>query len=117
MLERQVEARDPEAVRLAFALYSVMDGAAMEDLDIMLGKLIRIDAALFLRELSRRSDRTKYLEGLLGNQGEELVDRIRAKCLETKLRITALERVSDSDLRQLRDECLHLLRNDLGHCE
>ncbi len=38
MLERQVISRDPDAVKLAFKLRTIADGAFAEDLDIVLGR-------------------------------------------------------------------------------
>jgi hypothetical protein len=117
MLSRQVEARDRDAVRLAFALFSVTDGgAASEDLDIMLGKLIRIDPKLFLAELSTYNNRVpetllvRYpnwrMDGLLGNCGEEYVDLFNANCLELNRRAQALRSVTDPTLSNIKAICL-----------
>jgi len=107
ILERQVISGDAEAVRLAFRLFSIADGAYSEDLDILLGKLIRINPRLFLKELLGNKERAGRfsLDGLLGNEGEEYVDLIMAQCLENRLRRAALQSVSDYPLRQIRDEC------------
>ena len=50
LLEVQVVSRDTKAVQLAFRLLSGATGHIAERLDIMLGRLIRIDAALLLTE-------------------------------------------------------------------
>ena len=114
MLGRQVEARDPEAVRLAFDLYVVTDGATEEQLDIMLGKLIRIDPTLFLSELKQKEQRIGALGGLpTGNLGEEYVDRMRAQCLEMRLRVTSLERVHEPALRTVKTRCIEALNYDI----
>src|SRR4029078_9447151 len=49
LLEVEVLSREPEAVRLAFRFRATADGHVGELLDIMLGRLIRSDAPLFLR--------------------------------------------------------------------
>ena len=114
MLGRQVEARDPEAVRLAIDLYVVTDGATEEQLDIMLGKLIRIDPTLFLSELKQKEQRIGALGGLpTGNLGEEYVDRMRAQCLEMRLRVTSLERVHEPALRTVKTRCIEALNYDI----
>jgi hypothetical protein len=110
MLARQVEARDPSAVRLAFAAERYMgSGDIGERLDIMLGEVIRIDPRLFLNELQRSG----YVPdaGLVGNTGEEYVDRQRADCRELQLRMAALERVTDSKLRAARQGAIQALKS------
>ncbi|MGO9017487.1 MAG: hypothetical protein ACLQVJ_03955 [Syntrophobacteraceae bacterium] len=107
LLERQAISGDAEAVRLAFRLFSIANAAYTEDLEILLGKLIRINPRLFLKELAGNKERAGRfsLGGLLGNKGEEYVDLIMAQCLENRLRRAALQSVSDYPLRQIRDEC------------
>ena len=103
MLQRQVEARDSEAVGLAFDLEAVTDGDLSERLDIMLGKLIRIDPRLFLVEVSRREQRVQqHIAGGSGaNLGPEYVDLFRASCRELRLRILSLHGVTDPALRDV----------------
>jgi hypothetical protein len=109
ILERQVISGDAESVRLAFRLFSITDSAYTEELDILLGKLIRINPKLFLRELVANQDLIGTLEGLLGNEGEEYVDRLKAQCLENRLRQKALQSVTNPSLRRKRDDCVNEL--------
>ena len=109
LLEVQVLSRDLEAVRLAFRLRAGADGHAAEMLDIMLGRLIRIDAAMFLRELKSAGVVASHLESLVGNFGPEYVDRADAYAYEAAQRVAALRKVSDGDLKALRDQCVALL--------
>jgi hypothetical protein len=117
MLQRQVEARDRQATRLAFRLMTITDGASSEALDIMLGKLIRIDPKLFLEEL-RKSNYIKIgqyrFDGLVGNEGEEFVDKEQAQCLEQRLRIESLSKIKDTNLLPLRDICISTLNDSLN---
>jgi hypothetical protein len=117
MLQRQVEARDRQATRLAFRLMTITDGASSEALDIMLGKLIRIDPKLFLEEL-RKSNYIKIgqyrFDGLVGNEGEEFVDKELAQCLEQRLRIESLSKIKDNNLLPLRDICISTLNDSLN---
>jgi len=108
LLERQVISGDAEAVRLAYRLFSITDSAYTEELDVLLGKLIRINPRLFLSEL-RENQKLVGLGGLLGNHGDEYVDLIRAQCLENRLRWKALKSVTDSSLLRKRDECIREL--------
>ena len=113
MLKRQVYAGDRNAVRVAFRLMRISDGEFSEWLDIILGSLIRIDARLFLQELKAHRAEVSELSSLVGNLGEEFVDKIAAHNLEMELRIQALSRVDDDALSAIRDECVAALRNDI----
>lgn len=108
LFELQVLARDPEAVRLAFRLRKKQDGHIAEMLDIMLGRLIRIDAPLFLRELQRAAPVTRP-DSLVSNLGPEYVDRSSAQSYEISRRIEALRAVSDPRLREVRGWCIEEL--------
>ena len=109
ILAVQVISADREAVRLAFRLYSESDGHYSETLDIMLGRLIRIDPVLFLQELVA-SRRVKRLDSLLGNLGPQFVDRFQAGEYETEERTKALQSVQAPELRRVRDECVLVLQ-------
>ncbi len=106
MLERQVVSRNREAVRLAFRLHSIADGHLTEELNIMLGTLIRIDPKLFLEELSLAAPDKNLWDDLLGNLGPAYVDRFKARALEMELRIKALRSVEDASLIKIRNKCI-----------
>jgi hypothetical protein len=106
MLERQVISRDPNAIKLAFRLKAIADGAFAEDLDVLLGQLIRIDPALFLRQLKNAKVQNGRVDALVGNYGDIYADKVEAQRLETKERIRALETVSDSALKEIQNKCL-----------
>lgn len=114
VLERQIKARQKESVRLAFRLMSISDGTMSEDLDIMLGKLIRMDPRLFLQELQRQDTSEDAIEGLLANLGEDLVDDQKKDCAELKKRNKALQSVKDQTLLVTRDRCLSVLKRILS---
>jgi hypothetical protein len=106
MLERQAISRDPYAVKLAFSLKTIADGAFVEDLDVMLGQLIRIDPSLFLRQLSQSQTANTRLNGVVGKLGEIYVDNSKAQLLDISKRIEALQQVSDPQLVTIRDNCV-----------
>ena len=110
MLDRQVISRDRSAVRLAFQLKAIADGAFAEELDIILGKLIRIDPLLFLEELNNTRVTPISFSHLVGNAGPIFVDRQEARCFENRLRIEALETVNKKQLSGLRDKCIMFLK-------
>ncbi|ANM30001.1 hypothetical protein ABI59_11110 [Acidobacteria bacterium Mor1] len=109
MLEVQVLSSDSEAVALAFRLRRQSDGHISETLDIMLGRLIRINPQLFLQELAvaRRSDETRASP--LHNFGFAYVDHEKAHDYEQARRIEALRSVDVPQLRELRNECIRRL--------
>jgi hypothetical protein len=110
LLEIQVISMDLEAVRLAFRLLTESDGHYGEMLDIMLGRLIRIDPELFLRELKDSGNKITRLDALVGNTGFPYVDRSRAREYETEKRIEALMTVIDPHLKVIRDKCVSELK-------
>ena len=112
MLERQVYSSDREAVRLAFRLLTTWaDGACGEELDIILGTLIRINPKLFLEELYTHRNLVSRLDALVGNFGPEYCGRDKAERLEASLRIKALKQVTDPKLVEVHDECIGLLES------
>lgn len=110
LLEVQILSRDREAVRLGFRLRSKLDGAFAENNDIALGRLIRIDPKLFLRELNRAGLNQPRLDSLVGNPGPEYVDRLGAEEYEINRRVKALQSVSEPELAKARDLCLVAIR-------
>ena len=110
MLQRQVLSRDPTAVDLAFRLKNVADGAFAEDLDVMLGQLIRIDPSLFLRSLKSAPHQLRTLSGLVGNFGDPYVDKPEAQAFEAEKRIRALQTVADPHLAGVREKCVEALK-------
>ena len=109
MLEHQVGAGHVESIRLAFKLFSISDGGFTQDLQIMLGKLIRPNPKLFLEELARSALSTGYYDGLLMNDGYALVDRLEAQCLEAEKKIEALNSVTDSKLMNIKQLTISII--------
>lgn len=99
-LELQVRKKDPESVRLAFKMMNIADGAFAEDLDTLVGKLIRIDPILFLSELkfSGRVD----LVGLVGNLGDSFSDKFPQQCSELNQRRRALKKIRTPELQSVK---------------
>lgn len=115
MLITQIYASDRNAVKVAFRLYNISDGYFTTMIDMTLGDLIRINARLLLEELVKHK-KIKYIESCgpsVDIMGEEYVDRFKAQELEIRLRIKALESVQDKELREIRDECIRILKESL----
>jgi hypothetical protein len=96
---------------------AIADGGFAEDLDIMLGSLIRINPRLFLEGLNEFRVFVE-IDGLIGNLGGQYVDRPKAKCYEKQLRINVLSKVNDPKLKGVRDKCVASLRHQIKkYCE
>jgi len=120
LLEDQMAAGDSAAVRLAFRLEPKADGVYGETLAAMLGRLVRINPTLFLREL--RLANVSTAGGAAGAHlrcrcatvaAPEFVDRLRARTYEAQQRILALKTVRDPRLRTWRDQCVTELKAEL----
>ena len=108
ILEKQVYSGDSNAVRVAFKMMTTLTGGdATEWLDQLLGNLIRINPALFLRELkSHRRYFSRGIDGWFQDAGLDYVDNVRKQELELGLRSDALRSVRDPDLAAIRDEVI-----------
>ena len=110
LLEVQVLASDAEATRLAFRLRSKSDGHLTETLDIMLGRLIRINPRLFLTSLHEQKSPVARLDSMIANFGNAFADRASASRYESERRIAALLTVTSPRLLATRNECVALLK-------
>jgi len=120
-LNRQVLEADRTAVKTWIRLYAIADGAFTEWLNDGMGDLIRVDPQLFLEELSYYPglDLEQYIDvGYMVCNGHRLFDLTTSETYEAskeaikelELRIKALEKVKDTNLRQLRDVCIKRIR-------
>lgn len=109
ILERRVITSNRNSVRLAFLLFTVSDGDFSEELDIMLGKLIRLNPNLFLQELKAHREIVARIDALVGNFGPEFVDKEEDQKKEAELRIAALKSVRKKELADVKDECVRAL--------
>jgi hypothetical protein len=119
VLEGQVEAVDRDAVQLAFNLLEVTDAPVSDSLAAIVGKLITIDARVFLEELLRwRTQLTpRGLSQLVGTLGKEYAEEDRAAvCAEIQRRIDALLAVSEAAVTEARDQCVAELRQRHPRC-
>ena len=102
ILEREVEARNRDAVRLTYRLGVLGEEFVDQTTYMILGKLIRIDPQLFLEELHAHQRQVGSLDGLVSTLGPEYIGREQASCLELARRIGALEAVESEHLAPLR---------------
>lgn len=117
VLEQRVLMKERESVELAFRMRHIADGAFLEDLDIILGKLIRVDPELFLSELQRARVPPRAMDGLVGNLGDAYVDQMERQCKEMRLRRQTLNRVLRQSLVQTKGQAITALAADSSFCQ
>lgn len=110
-LQKRAEAGDRGEVRKLFGFYPRSDGAVTEDIDLILGNVARRHPRMFLEEL-KLSDAGR---GKCTNVGNtlELTDQTNEQIAELRARRKALQSVKDSRLRELRDDCIRDLNQDI----
>lgn len=106
IVSKRIATGDKDVIRIGFRLLTIADGAFQEDLGMDLGKLIVINPKLFLQELKNHRHLIVSLDRVVGNFGEEYVDKNELQLKETEKRIKSLEKVSDSGLASTKAECL-----------
>jgi hypothetical protein len=87
------------------------DGAVAEDVDVIMGGAIRNHPEAFLVEVARtqRAQCDSCLESLLGNLGDDFVDRLPEQIEELSKRKTALRTVKVASVQALRDKCVFII--------
>lgn len=115
VLQTSAKTGDRAAIRKLFTLYPYSDGAVSEDIDVALGQTIRKHPQIFLEELNRsgRANCERCIPSLVGNTGEELVDRLQAQVNELDKRKKALRSVHQKSLEKLRDKLIRILNEEI----
>ena len=108
-LGARVHAGDRIAMRELLSLKT--DGAVAEDVDVIMGGAIRNHPEAFLVEIARtqRAQCDSCLESLLGNLGDDFVDRFPEQIEDLSKRRTALRTVKVVSVQSLRDKCVFIL--------
>jgi hypothetical protein len=116
ILENEIWAGNRYAVEAAFRLLNFSDGEFAEDLCTTLGTLIRINPRLFLEVLYeyKNSWFVKEVGPPVHNLGYAYVDRLKAQQYELRMRIKALESISDPKYMEIRKACIDQLLKDIN---
>lgn len=109
VLESQIFSGDPNALKVAFRLFTIADSELKEGLARIIGNLIRFNARLFLQELKNHYDLVD-LSFIVCSFQFSLVGDSPGQELEKKARIKALEYIEDADLSDLQKECIKALK-------
>jgi hypothetical protein len=115
ILAYEMKCGDKNAVKAAFSLFNISDGAFTEEIEWSLAELIRIQPKLFLEELELHKNGyfIREVDYPLFGEGIIFLDKMRAQTLESEMRIKALESVTDERLRPIRDECIKRLNDHI----
>jgi hypothetical protein len=103
-LEQSAQSGDRGAIGKLFEFYPLSDGAATEDIDVILGRVAREHPRVFLEEL--KAHRGESVCSNVANAGEEFVDRFEAQLRELELRRDSLQSITDESLVAVRDTCV-----------
>ena len=122
-LEPAAAAGEREAIRALFDVHAQGDGAVAEGADMVLGTCARRVPQVFLEELVRfreelvrNGHRWDLMGHVLCNAGIELVDDFAAQAAELEARRAALMTVTTPSLREARDACVSVLREQIEMC-
>lgn len=111
-LSKKIVAKNKDAVQIGFKLYAIVDGGFKEDVGADLGKLITLDAELFLQELKRHRQLIQNLSGIVCNYGQEYIDKKELQLEEKDTRMRLLVNVKKPDLEDVKAECLKALMDE-----
>ena len=110
-----VENGNEYASDLCFQFYPLFVGYPnyLERFDISLGKLIKKNPKLFLKllsnHLSKRTTKFFDVESILTNYGDEFVDELEKRILESEERIRSLQEVQEKDYENIKNRCIEVL--------
>ncbi len=110
LLESQIYAGNPNAIKLGFRLYTISYGAFEVALNNIMGKLIAFSPRLFLEELAAHRSLFQTLDPIVASFLKETPDDPVTQELEKKMRIKFLETVDEKPLKALRNECIKILK-------
>lgn len=116
MFTKQVRSGNEYLAEAAFRLYFiVLPGGALSDLELMLCKMLEKKPELYLRLLKKYKPQfPSDLEYPLFIFGPELVDAPDEQYRQVyRNRIKALETVTNTELEELKEECIKLLNKEL----
>ena len=115
-VEKMIEDGDECALKFQFRIRADIqdDPDLSESLDISVGEMITKKPQLFLSLLKeylskQHGDNGFSIDGMLGNFPEECADKYSDQTKIIDSRIDVLEKISNSELIEIRDKCVNLL--------
>ena len=114
ILEKQILKGDTNSLKVAFRLFTISDGAFSEELQIIIGELIKINPHLFLKELNIHSHLVNF-EKLLCNCGPKYWKNIDDNIQELIKRKQAINTVDDPKLVKIKEKSIFILNKETEH--
>ncbi|PWU12998.1 MAG: hypothetical protein C5B49_15260 [Bdellovibrio sp.] len=111
---KKAEAGHLKALREAFVLHTKTDGWEAEEIDIALGKSIRLNPRNFLTALKENRSKVPSLGSTVGQLGPDFVDDFSKQKIELQKRLSAIQSVKDASLKTVREECETVLQRQIG---
>jgi hypothetical protein len=112
-IQDEIVMGDIYAMRIAFRLRAVADGAFAEDLDIAIGQGIKNHSDTFLHELQSAVPpvSTHSLRPLVSNLGDDYVDKQNEQCEILYIRERAIGLVKSPDLADTQKKVIDVLHD------
>jgi hypothetical protein len=110
ILEGEIYSGSPNAIKLGFRLFTISYGTLEVALNKIIGNLISFYPRLFLEELAAHRELFTTLDPVLGSFLRDMANDPASQDLEKNLRVKSLESVEDKGLRNLRNECIKIIR-------
>jgi hypothetical protein len=120
VLKKRVRFGDQASIGMAYRLLTISDDEFSEDLTEILDKPIHRNPELFLKclvENRKCLERTGGLNDLLTFMGTAFSDQPDQPKKEYRLRIRDLKKVSNPGLKDIRDECIKILMDEIQKLE
>jgi len=111
---KNVAAGKSKYMSIAFDLLPLLDGAAAEETSISLGRAIPHAPLIFLIQLRDHIKNIERLDVLLGNLGDEYVDKLNESTVELKKRLQAIQNVDDPSLIQIKKTVVEEFNSQLA---
>jgi len=111
ILNSQLQKGEASAIRLAFKLFTISDGAFTEILLTYLGNVIHVRPIILLTQMDTNGKNCSPLRML---DVDYYVDNLDKELEELKRREKVLEKIEDSSVIKIRDKCLTMIRDDIA---
>ncbi len=110
VLEASLYEGNEKFVKFIFGLYCFKDEKIVSSVNRLLCNLLAFKPEIFLKELKNKRDMVPNLEALLGAYKFIAAETGNSEEVEKNLRLKALEGIEDKDLKDLKKECVKILK-------
>lgn len=108
--ERLLIENDQPAAAISFRLLTIASGELEKKLELMLGRFLMFSPRIFLTELKNYRQAVSHLEVILTSYKFDGSLNAESFDLERKHRVKLLEEIEDKELKDIKKECLKILK-------